>query len=282
METIGYLQAIIMGLVQGLTEFLPVSSSGHLVLSKFILGANLDTSALYEVLLHVGTLAAVFAFYWKDVVSLIREALLLIRDCVLFAVKRKKIALYPERKMVLMILLASIPTAVLGLLMEKFLEDLFLSSLVAVGFALLATGTFLMCIRRMPQGHKQLAQMKKRDAIAIGIVQGIATIPGISRSGSTVTAGLFCGLDKEFAFRFSFLMSIPAILGAAVLKLLDVDSADLAANIGPYLAGMVIAALVGYICIRWLKNLIQKDRFHYFGYYCLAVGLIAIVCGIVM
>jgi len=280
METIGYLQALIMGLVQGLTEFLPVSSSGHLVLSKFILGAQLDTSALFEILLHVGTLGAVFIVFWKDVWSLIQEGIFLIRDCVLWVIKRKKLTFYPERKMLLLIIIASIPTAILGLLMEKFLEDLFLSSLIAVGFALLVTGTFLLLIRRMPQGHKKLGQMKNRDAVTIGIIQGIATIPGISRFGSTVAAGLFCGLDKEFAFRFSFLMSIPAILGAAVLKLTDVSGADLAANAGPYLIGMVVAALTGYLCVKWLRNLIQKNQFHYFGYYCLLVGMLSIIWGI--
>lgn len=282
METITYLQAIIMGLVQGLAEFLPVSSSGHLVLSKFILGADLGTSALFEILLHVGTLVAVFVFYWKDVFNLIKEGLLLIKDVFLFIFKRKKFELYVERKMVVFIIVASIPTAVLGLLMEAFLEDLFLSSVIAVGFALLVTGTMLMMIRRMPKGQKTLEEMNGRDALTIGLIQGIATIPGISRSGSTVTAGLFCGLDKEFAFRFSFLMSIPAILGAAVLKMMDVDAADLVTNAGPYAVGMVVAAVVGYASIRWLKNLIQKDQFHYFGYYCLAVGLIAIACGIFM
>lgn len=282
METITYLQAIIMGLVQGLAEFLPVSSSGHLVLSKFILGADLGTSALFEILLHVGTLVAVFVFYWKDVFNLIKEGLLLIKDVFLFIFKRKKFELYVERKMVVFIIVASIPTAVLGLLMEAFLEDLFLSSVIAVGFALLVTGTMLMMIRRMPKGQKTLEEMNGRDALTIGLIQGIATIPGISRSGSTVTAGLFCGLDKEFAFRFSFLMSIPAILGAAVLKMMDVDAADLVVNAGPYAVGMVVAAVVGYASIRWLKNLIQKDQFHYFGYYCLAVGLIAIACGIFM
>ena len=221
MQTISYLQAIIMGLVQGLAEFLPVSSSGHLVLSKFILGADLGTSAFFEILLHVGTLGAVFIFYWQDVLNLIKEGLLLIKDCVLFVFKQKKVEMYLERKMLVFIIVASIPTAVLGLLMETFLEDLFLSSVIAVGFALLVTGTMLMLIRKMPQGRKTLKEMKGRDALTIGIVQGIATIPGISRSGSTVTAGIFCGLDKEFAFRFSFLMSIPAIWGAAVLKLLE-------------------------------------------------------------
>lgn len=282
METVTYLQAIIMGLVQGLAEFLPVSSSGHLVLSKFILGAELGTSALFEILLHVGTLLAVFVFYWKDVLNLIKEGLLLIKDFFLFVFKRKKFDLYLERKMVVFIIVASIPTAILGLLMEAFLEDLFLSSVVAVGFALLVTGTMLMLIRKMPKSDKTLEEMKGRDAFTIGLVQGIATIPGISRSGSTVTAGLFCGLDKEFAFRFSFLMSIPAILGAAVLKMMDVNIADLTANAGPYAVGMIVAAVVGYASIRWLKNLIQKDQFHYFGYYCLAVGLISIVYGILV
>ena len=282
METVTYLQAIIMGLVQGLAEFLPVSSSGHLVLSKFILGAELGTSALFEILLHVGTLLAVFVFYWKDVLNLIKEGLLLIKDSFLFVFKRKKFDLYLERKMVVFIIVASIPTAILGLLMEAFLEDLFLSSVVAVGFALLVTGTMLMLIRKMPKSDKTLEEMKGRDAFTIGLVQGIATIPGISRSGSTVTAGLFCGLDKEFAFRFSFLMSIPAILGAAVLKMIDVNIADLTANAGPYAVGMIVAAVVGYASIRWLKNLIQKDQFHYFGYYCLAVGLISIVYGILV
>lgn len=282
METVTYLQAIIMGLVQGLAEFLPVSSSGHLVLSKFILGAELGTSALFEILLHVGTLLAVFVFYWKDVLNLIKEGLLLIKDSFLFVFKRKKFDLYLERKMVVFIIVASIPTAILGLLMEAFLEDLFLSSVVAVGFALLVTGTMLMLIRKMPKSDKTLEEMKGRDAFTIGLVQGIATIPGISRSGSTVTAGLFCGLDKEFAFRFSFLMSIPAILGAAVLKMMDVNIADLTTNAGPYAVGMIVAAVVGYASIRWLKNLIQKDQFHYFGYYCLAVGLISIVYGILV
>ena len=282
METVTYLQAIIMGLVQGLAEFLPVSSSGHLVLSKFILGAELGTSALFEILLHVGTLLAVFVFYWKDVLNLIKEGLLLIKDFFLFVFKRKKFDLYLDRKMVVFIIVASIPTAILGLLMEAFLEDLFLSSVVAVGFALLVTGTMLMLIRKMPKSDKTLEEMKGRDAFTIGLVQGIATIPGISRSGSTVTAGLFCGLDKEFAFRFSFLMSIPAILGAAVLKMMDVNIADLTANAGPYAVGMIVAAVVGYASIRWLKNLIQKDQFHYFGYYCLAVGLISIVYGILV
>ena len=277
MQTITWFQAIIMGLVQGLTEFLPVSSSGHLVLAKFILGAQTDTSALFEVLLHVGTLTAVCAVYYKDVWSLIKESVLLVVDAVLWLVRRKKFKMYAARKMVLMIILVSIPTAVLGLLMQQFLEDIFLSSVLAVGLALLVTGVVLLLISRIPLGHKTIDGIKGRDALFIGLVQGIATIPGISRSGSTISAGLFCGLDKEFAIRFSFLMSIPAILGAAVLKLAKVSAQDLALNAAPYLLGTLVAALVGYLCIRWLLNLLKKNQFHYFGYYCLAVGCIAVI-----
>lgn len=280
MQVITWLQAAIMGLVQGLTEFLPVSSSGHLVLAKLLLGAQTDTSALFEILLHVGTLAAVVIIYYRDVWNLIKEGVLLIADCFLWLFRKKQFALYPERKMVLMILLVSIPTALLGLVMEAFLEDIFLSSALAVGLALLVTGTVLLLISKIPAGHKKIEKMKTRDALFIGVVQGIATIPGISRSGSTISAGLFCGLDKEFAIRFSFLMSIPAILGAAVLKLTKISAADLALNVGPYLLGMVVAALVGYLCIRWLLNLLKKNQFHYFGYYCLAIGCIAVIWSI--
>jgi len=148
---------------------------------------------------------------------------------------------------------------------------------LAVGCALLVTGTVLLLLTKIPERHKRLEQMSGKDALFIGFIQGIATLPGISRSGSTISAGLFRGLDKEFAIRFSFLMSIPAILGAAVLKLVKVDGQDLILNMGPYALGMIIAALSGYLCVKWLLNLLKNNRFHYFGFYCLAVGLVAVV-----
>ncbi len=277
MEKMSWIHAAIMGLVQGLTEFLPVSSSGHLVLSKFVLGAEIDTSALFDILLHVGTLVAVFAVYYKDIWDLIKEGLLLIKDTFAWVFRKKKIEMYAGRKMVLFIIVASIPTALLGLLMETFLEDIFLSSVLAVGCALLVTGTVLLLLSKLPEGHKKLDQMNGKDALFIGLIQGIATIPGISRSGSTISAGLFRGLNKEFAIRFSFLMSIPAILGAAVLKLIKVDGQDLLLNLGPYVMGMIIAALSGYLCVKWLINLLKNNRFHYFGFYCLIAGLTAVV-----
>ena len=268
-----------MGIIQGLTEFLPVSSSGHLAIFRSILNVNTDVSALFEALLHLGTLAAVFVVFWSDVKMLIIETLKLIRDAVLWVVKKQKIELYTERMLSLLVIVASVPTAIIGLIVELFLEDLLLSSLISVGIGLLITGALLLLMTKIPQSNKQLKDMKLRDGVFIGLIQGIATIPGISRSGSTVTAGLFCGLEKDFAYRFSFLISIPAILGATLLELLQISAAD-ASNFGLYLVGMVIAGVIGYFSLIWMRQLLQKWKFHYFGFYDLAVGLIVLIIGI--
>ena len=274
-------KAILLGLIQGLTEFLPVSSSGHLVIFSHLLKTNVETSAFFDVLLHVGTLAAVFVVFWKDVKSFFVELVRLIAACFRWLRNREPIRMYLERKMCLMVIAASIPTALIGLIVKKFLEDLFLSSLVAVGISLLITSALLLLSKKIPDGRKTGREMKWYDGIFIGIVQGIATVPGISRAGSTVVAGEFCGLDKDFAFRFSFLMSIPAIIGAALLELFNITAKD-AANFGPYFIGMIVAGLSGYFALKWLRRMVISHKFHYFGYYCLAAGLITIIAGLVM
>ena len=281
---LSYWQAIWMAIVQGLTEFLPVSSSGHLVLASQILGIQTDGGPLLEVILHIGTLIAVFIVYYKDVWSLIKEGVLLIVDGVRYLVNKAKypFRMYPERKMVVMVLIASVPTAVLGLFVEAFLQDLFMSSAIAVGVMLLVTSALLLLSTKIKQGSKRVEKATYRDALAVGIVQGIATMPGISRSGSTIVAGLAGGFDREFAIRFSFLISIPAIAGASLLTFIKADLAELAANAGPYLVGLVLSAAVGYLCIRTLLRMLKNHTFHYFGYYCGAVGVIAIICGLVM
>ncbi len=281
---LSYWQVIWMAVVQGLTEFLPVSSSGHLVLASQILDIQTDGGPLLEVILHIGTLIAVFIVYYKDVWSLIKEGVLLIIDGVRYLVNKAKypFRMYPERKMVVMVLIASVPTAVLGLFVEAFLQDLFMSSVIAVGVMLLVTSALLLLSTKIKQGSKRVEKATYRDALAVGIVQGIATMPGISRSGSTIVAGLAGGFDREFAIRFSFLISIPAIAGASLLTFIKADLAELAANAGPYLVGLVLSAAVGYLCIRTLLRMLKNHTFHYFGYYCGAVGVIAIICGLVM
>ena len=283
MEKISFIKALIMGLVQGLTEFLPVSSSGHLVLAKFLFNVNLgDNSAFFEILLHLGTLIAVCIFYYKDVWGLIREFFILLADLVRRVTKKKPLEIYPERKMLLLVLIASVPTAILGLIIQKTIEDLFMSSIIAVGFALLVTAAILLLSHRIPLGHKKIKSMRYVDAAFIGLVQGIAVTPGISRSGSTISAGQAAGLDREFAIRFSFLISLPAIAGAALLSLTEITKEDIALNGAAYLAAMVVSAVVGYFCIRWMLNLLKNNKFHFFGYYCAVVGLVAIIAGIVM
>ena len=274
-------QALWMAIVQGLTEFLPVSSSGHLVLASVLLGINTDGGALFEVILHVGTLVAVFIVYYKDVWSLIKEGVMLIVDGIRYLINKAEhpFQMYPERKMVLLVIVASIPTAIIGLFVEKFLQDIFMSSVIAVGITLLITCALLLLSQKIKLGHKKVEKTSYRDALAVGIVQGIATLPGISRSGSTIVAGMAGGFDKEFAIRFSFLISIPAIAGAALLTLIKADFSQISMNFGPYLLGFAVSALVGYLCIRTLLQLLKKNKFHYFGYYCGAVGLMAIIWG---
>lgn len=273
-------QALIMGLIQGLTEFLPVSSSGHLAIAGILFNLDTQTSALFDVLLHVGTLGAVFVVFWRDVKTFFVELVKLIRDFFLWLFRKKPFDMYLGRKLVLMIIVASIPTAILGLIVEKYLADLFLTSLIAVGAAEIITALLLYATKALPEGHKKLKNMSYKDGLFIGVMQGIAVIPGISRSGSTVTAGLFAGLDRDYAFRFSFLVSIPAILGSALFELFDITKAD-AANFGVYLAGMLVAFMVGLFSIRWLRGLVKNNKLHYFAYYCAAIGMIAIIVGLV-
>jgi undecaprenyl-diphosphatase len=278
---ITYWQAIWLAILQGLTEFLPVSSSGHLAIAGMLFHINTDVGPLFDVLLHVGTLIAVCAVYYKDVWVLIREVVLLVVDGIRYLVNRTKnpFRMYRERLLALYVILASIPTAVIGLLVQKFLEDLFLSSLTAVGCALLITAAILFLSKKIPAGTKNLEDMKIRDVLTIGTVQGFATIPGISRSGSTIVTEFAAGLNPEFAVEFSFLISLPAIAGAALLNLLDAGLDSFAVNAGPYLVGVLLAALTGYLCIRFLLRILKKGKFYYFGYYCAAIGLVAVIAG---
>ena len=283
MEKISILHAIIMGIVQGLTEFLPISSSGHLVLAKYLLKADLGAnSAFFEILLHLGTFIAICIVYAKDVWSLIKEFIKLVGDVYHYFKDKKPIEVYPERKMLLLVLIASVPTAILGLIIEKTLADVFMSSVLAVGLTLLITAAILILSTRIPVGHKKLKGIKYTDALFIGFVQGIAVTPGISRSGSTIVAGQSAGLDKEFAIRFSFLISLPAIAGAVLLSLTDLNGQDIALNGGAYLIALVVSAAVGYVCIRWMLQLLKKNKLYYFGYYCAVIGAVAVITGLFM
>lgn len=261
-----FIKAIILGLVQGLTEFLPISSSGHLVLAQSFLNVT-EPPLFFDVMLHFGTLLAVVVFFWRD-----------IRD-ILFAIfgrdpsigrgsfKSKSSA----RMFVWYIIAGTIPTMIIALVLKKTIEKAFTDPLI-VAIMLLITGVILWLSGRVGQRGTLLNTGR---AIIVGIAQGIAALPGISRSGATISTALMAGVDGEQAARFSLLMSIPAVFGAAIIELKDVQSIDI--SIGVILAGVGVAFIVGLIAISFLIRVLKQGHFSKFAYYCWAVGILAIV-----
>ena len=288
------LEAIIMGIVQGLTEFLPISSSGHLSFMKYILKINMDTGLLFDVLLHLGTLIAIFIAFWKDIKQLFIDVLALLGDLIWNGVQwvkhrgkgericYRKIISTSERKFVLMIIISTIPTAILGLLFEKFIESAVTSMLVP-GMFLLLTGVLLIMADRYPTGDKTEETATYKDAVFLGFSQGVATIPGLSRSGTTITAALSRKFDQGFAVRYSFIMSIPAVLGALVLEIKDVFCETITrTEVCNYVVGMSVAAVVGFYCIKSMLVLVREKKFTYFSVYCFIIGIIAIIGNFLM
>jgi undecaprenyl-diphosphatase len=238
-------QAIILGLVQGLTEFLPISSSGHLVLAENILGLA-ETPLQFDVILHLGTLVAVLLYFRNQLLHLRRE----------LAIK---------------IIVATIPAIIIGLALELF-ADQYLKSPVIASIGLIITGLVVHSTKRPRTTTKA---MTYRSALTIGIAQAIAIIPGISRSGSTISTALNLGISQQEAFRFSFLMSIPAILGASVLEFLKLDTSNQIFSL-PHLLGAISACIVGLASLKMLRLLISSTRFYLFGYYSLMLGIVSL------
>lgn len=283
------INAVLMGLIQGLTEFLPVSSSGHLAIFKILFGVDTDTGILFDVMLHVGTLAAVFAAFCKDIRKLIIETIKIIIDLSenlqLYLSNRKdgksrsyrKIVNNNYRKFVMLILISSIPTGILGYT-AKGLVEMAGTVLLFPGIGLLITGVLLLVVDFVNAGNKVPKDTTYANAMWIGICQGLAAFPGISRSGMTICASLLCGLSRKFAVKYSFLMSVPAIIGAAVLELGEFGGESMTVGLGfTYLLGAAVAGVTGYFCIKTMLVLIRKKKFRYFSYYCFLAGIIAIV-----
>lgn len=272
------IEAIVLGIIQGLTEFLPVSSSGHLVLFQYLFGLK-EAELFFDVCVHLGTLAAVIAVFRHEVKRIIMALLRLVSLRGPKESFSQKVAADPELKMALLIAIGSIPTAVLGLLFQSIADQLF-SSVFIVGMMLMVTGSLLWITRRAISGveHGGIANFSKPKAFIIGIIQGLAIIPGISRSGSTISIGLLMGLDREMAARYSFLLSIPAIAGAGLLSLKNgLSQTDLALQLS--LLGAATAAIVGYGALKSLLRMVENGRLHVFAPYCWLVGLLAIILG---
>lgn len=267
-------EAIVLGVIQGLTEFLPVSSSGHLVLFQNLFGLN-EPELLFDICLHVGTLSAVIIVFHREILEILKS---------LFQISgRMKAAggfirlckIDPSIRMAMLIVLGSIPTAFIGLLFKEITDQLF-GSITVVGVMLLITGTVLWLTRRIGSEGRPINQTTLKDALIIGIVQGLAILPGISRSGSTISTALFLGVDRKVAGRYSFLLSIPAIAGALVLGL---DTPELHTNIpmGTIIVGSLVSALVGWFALVLLLRVVDRGQLYRFSPYCWLVGLLTLL-----
>ena len=270
-----YFEAVILGLVQGLAEFLPISSSGHLALLQQWFGIDENKVLLFAVLLHVGTLISVFIVYWKDIWELIVELCLTIKD--LFIGKGLRLEERPVRKLGVMIIVATIPTAIIGLLFNDLFDKLY-TSVLPIGIGLIITGFLLILAERTGNSSRGIDRMNFRNALFIGTVQGIAICPGISRSGSTLFGSLICNLDRKFAVKFVFLISIPSILGSAVMEAPDAIKAGFdMAQLGPVLVGMIVAAVSGLIAIKTMIKIVSDKKLSYFSYYVWALGAAVVI-----
>ena len=287
-----YLKAILLGLVQGIAEFLPISSSGHLAIARNLLnmeGAG-SIPEFFDVLLHLGTLIAVFAAYWSDIRDMVVEFFRGIGDLAHRStptpvpVDSEHSAIFqslvgevsPARRLILLIVVGTLPLfAVLPI--RKTVQGLG-DNMYFVGAALIFTGFLLFLCDRVRRGRKTERSATWLDALLVGVGQAVATLPGVSRSGMTITAGCFVGYERRFAVRFSFLLSIPAVLGANILSIKDaVQAGIVGAEVPMYLVGVVVAAVTGYLCIRLLKYIADKGRFGAFAYYCWAAGVLTLV-----
>ena len=271
------LMAAFLGLVQGLTEFLPVSSSGHLSIFQNLFKLDYAESEhlLFDVMLHLGTLAAVFVFYWKDIRSMVKDTVGFIAGNTNDAGEQGRFK--PSVRMVFLIIVATRPLVVV-LPFTDAIESL-AGNTPFISFALIVTGLLVYISGKLSEGRKNEKTSTIVDAVIVGAAQAVATIPGLSRSGTTITVGLSRGFKREFAVRFSFLMSIPAILGSALVTFIKaIRSGIVWANVPAYLVGTVIAAVVGYFCLVLLKKLVLSgDAFSKFAYYCWGAGILSLI-----
>lgn len=272
--------AILLGIVQGVAEFLPISSSGHLAILQnlFALSAGED-HLFFDVLLHLGTLISICVCYWGDIVAMVREVFIVLRG-------GRRADGTPVQgnlgaaRLFMMIVVGTLPLFLVLPINDKVEELYYITPFI--GVALLLTGCMLFVSDKMTPGKRTEKNMRFRDALVIGLCQCVATLPGLSRSGTTITAGIATGLDRTFAMKFSFLMSIPAVLGANLLSVIDAISEGIDPSLIPaYLMGMLAAMISGIAAIWVMKLISRKSRFGGFSYYCLGAGVLTIILSLV-
>jgi undecaprenyl-diphosphatase len=267
------LHSVILGIVQGLTEFLPISSSGHLVLSQNVLGFS-EPEVLFDICLHVGTLVAVCVVFFHQIRLILMELVRMPQQVISGKSVQSLVATNPEIRTAYLILIGSIPTALIGLYFQQIVEQIF-GPVWITGSMLLVTGTLLWFTRRCALSGRDIIQFRVTDALIIGIIQGLAILPGISRSGSTISVALFIGIHREIAGRFSFLLSIPAIIGALALGL-DSSTMQTSMSMPAILLGTAAAAASGYAALKILLHVVHQGKLYWFSPYCWLLGAIAV------
>ena len=251
-----WLQVAFLAIVQGVAEFLPISSSGHLNVLQALLSKKAPDSAELNIVLHFGTLLAILVFYYQRILALLKS----------------------DRRVIPMLIVGTIPAAVIGIAIKKQFPDLLTNPMLA-GFMFPITGLMLIALHKMPEGKDDYVKMSMGTAILIGLAQAFALLPGISRSGSTIVAGSLLGLKRDESMTFSFLLAIPAILGASVLELKDIYDAGGKTDTNAWilLMGTIIAFAVGLVALRWLDGLLKKGKLHWFAWYLIPLGVLVVI-----
>lgn len=251
-----WIQVAFLAIVQGIAEFLPISSSGHLNVLQAWLSEKAPESAELNVVLHFGTLLAILVFYWRRILALLAS----------------------DRRVIPMLIVGTIPAAVIGIIVKKKFEHLLVDPMLA-GFMFPLTGLLLIALHRMPEGKDEYSTMSMLNAVLIGCAQAFALLPGISRSGSTIVAGCLLGLKRDESMTFSFLLAIPAILGASVLELKDIYDAggQTATPVWILTMGAIVAFAVGLVALRWLDGLLKQGKLHWFAWYLIPLGALVVI-----
>jgi len=272
------IEAILLGAVQGLTEFFPISSSGHLVFFQHLFGFT-EPPIFFDCMVHGGTLVAILVYLCKDILRLAKDFALFLAS--LFTGRKivEAFEKYPGAWIILLVIIATVPTCVMGYFFRDYFVFLF-GSLRIVGVLWLLNGLILWITRGIAQGEKVFTRIKVLDAILIGIAQGCAIMPGLSRSGLTISTALFRGFDRQWAVKFSLLLSIPAIAGAIVLEACNISTSP--GSVAPIVAGTLTAAVIGYLTIRFLMRLTREGKLFRFAFYSIGIGIVAIAVSFLM
>jgi len=257
-----WFEAIALGLIQGLTEFLPISSSGHLEITKSLFGIDPETNFYFTIAVHGATVLSTIVVFWKEIIELITGTL--------------KFKMNDETSYVLKLIVSMIPVGIAGLLLKDPIEKMFNGNIIFIGFMLLVTCALLAFAHFIGKKDREIGYL---DALVIGIAQAIAVIPGISRSGATISAGLVIGNSKDKIARFSFLMVLAPIIGANILEIMSGEVNPGSSSAGIILIGFLAAFISGYLACRWMIGLVKKSKLIWFSIYCLIIGMLSIFLG---